>query len=141
MNVATDNQEMTKFGMPLTVNGIIEQAQNRLRQGWTKLTLARNDKGEPVDEWELAAVSWCFVGAINRAYIDITGAEPTYSGVYLLTYHRIEYVLFQRYGHKNFAVVNDDDRTDLADILGVLSAARQNPLPALDHHLPEGNCS
>ena len=138
MNVATD-QEMTKFGVPLTVNGIIEQAQNRLRQGWTKRTLARDAHGEPVDEWERSALSWCFVGAVNRAYTDLTGCEPTYSGVFLLTRQRIEYALFQRYGHKDFAEFNDSDHTTLSDVLAVLVAARQNPLPALAHHSLQGS--
>jgi hypothetical protein len=38
---------------------------------WTKGTLARNRNNDPVDAGDSSACRWCFVGACNRARIDL----------------------------------------------------------------------
>ncbi len=106
-----DLREMTKFGTPLTINALIEQAENRLRQGWTTGEAARNARGKRVEAYDTTAVCWCLVGSINRAYYDLTGRLPSYTGVYRRFWLGVEAALWRRRGHRDILTANDNEKS------------------------------
>ena len=132
MNVATD-QEMTKFGTPLTITALIEQAQNRLSQGWTTGEAARNSRGKRVDAYDKKAVCWCLVGSINRAYYDLTGMRPSYTGQYRLLWLRIEDALWRRRGDKDLIAANDHANS-VSLPFTLLKEARHSVLATIEYH-------
>ena len=121
----SDSQEMTKFGTPLTINALSEQAQNRLHQGWTRGEAARNSRGKRVEAYDKKAVCWCLVGSINRAYYDLTGRFPSYTGVYRRFWIRVEEALWRRRGEKDLITANDNEK-NVALLLTLLDDARSS---------------
>lgn len=129
---AHDSQEMTKFGTPLTINALIEQAQNRLRQGWTTGEAARNSRGKRVEAYDKGAVCWCLIGSINRAYYDLTGCRPSYTGQYRQLWLRVETALWCRRGEKDLLTANDT-ADSVALPLALLTDARHCIPAELEH--------
>ena len=115
--------EKTISGKPLTIAGLSDQAQRLLRQGWTKGTIARDSRGDALDCDDPNAVSWCLIGSINRAYYDLTGRRPNYTGPYREFWERIEAGLLHRYGHKDLVEANDA-QTTVSPLLALLRDAR-----------------
>lgn len=124
---AHDSQEITTFGTPLTIHALIEQSQNRLRQGWTVGEAARNSRGRRVDYHHKTAVCWCLIGSLNRAYFDLTGLLPSYTGLYRILWLRLEHALWRRRGDKDLLDANDNAKS-VALPLSLLDDAR-NPDP------------
>ena len=128
-----DCQEITKLGTPLTITSLIEQAQNRLRQGWTKGEAARNSHGKRVDTYDTKAVCWCLVGSINRAYFDLTGTRPSYTGQYRLLWLRVEEALWRRRGDKDLISANDASKSAALPIT-LLNDARHITPATIEYH-------
>ena len=129
---AHDHHEVTKFGTPLTINALIEQSQNRLRQGWTTGEGARNSRGKRVDYHHKTAVCWCLVGSLNRAYYDLTGRCPSDTGLYRILWLRLEHALWRRRGEKDLLDANDNAKT-VALPLSLLDSARTPDPTELDY--------
>lgn len=50
---------------------LIAETKRLLRLGWCKRALARNKNNQYVPSYSREACSWCLMGAITRAYMDL----------------------------------------------------------------------
>ena len=52
---------------------VLERALKIMESGWTQGHYAQNERGDPAAYWSKKAVSFCAVGAIYRATMEVTG--------------------------------------------------------------------
>ena len=118
--------EMTQ---DVTLTALIDQTQERLRQGWTQGYFARNAEGEQRGFDAADATCWCLVGATSRAYLDLT-KDKTYRES--CTWHTLRGRLLEKVREKtgcptcHIANFNDDASNGLEDVLAVLDEVRES---------------
>ena len=62
------------------IHQVLGVAKGLIQKGWTTGVMARDANGSDVDPLDPAACQWCLVGALYRAFQDVTGLQDRYEG-------------------------------------------------------------
>ena len=87
---------------------------------WTKGARARNDKGEPL--WDIdtpEAVSWCAVGAMEKAIRELTNFSEHTDGEEYKLFRKI----YDRIGKGKIIITNDRAYSKVEDVIAALRKA------------------
>lgn len=66
-------EKMNKKRQEQLVITILERARELVRKGWTRNQMAATKNGKQTDTKSDAACKFCTMGAVGRAYLDLTG--------------------------------------------------------------------
>ena len=69
---------MKRLGGDLTeaeFEGIVQAAVARIERGWCQGAIARTAGGAECGAWSPKAASWCLMGAVDAAAMEVTGCE------------------------------------------------------------------
>jgi hypothetical protein len=96
---------------------VLAAAREKLCQGWTQDTPARNSIGEPVNANSEEAVCWCLYGALSVA----SSSDQAFCCASESLERALDYDT--QHGHRFVSFFNDDPDTTLAKVMTLIDKA------------------